>query len=192
MSNYTFLGNPVGFQPAICVDFDGTLCEHEFPGIGAPKAGAKEALAMFRRLGYHVMIWSCRTCGYFTEEFGGGEAMQRDRVKEMVDWLNAHGFEYDSIDDGTKGITPVIGEAQAFVVDIVVRKRLIAGAVLIAAANRGRWDMEQLLRGVACGHFSLASGRIVKAARAFVESGADLDELPALVEAVKAVNWEKS
>lgn len=93
-------------QPTIGVDFDGTLCDFAYPGIGAPKPGAKEALARFRKLGYRVVIWTCRTCSYHFDIFGGDPAqptMERTHVIEMKAWLDHHGFEYDEIDDGSRG-----------------------------------------------------------------------------------------
>lgn len=93
-------------KPVIAVDFDGTLCDHEYPGIGRIKDGAKEALAAFRRMGFHILIYSCRTCHWNYEIFGGDPSqptLMRTRVKEMIGWLNANELEYDEIDDGSKG-----------------------------------------------------------------------------------------
>lgn len=147
-SNHTFLGKPISFRPVICVDFDGTLCDHEFPGIGAPKAGAKEALAMFRRLGYHVMIWSCRTSGYFTKEFGYGEEAGTERItaRNMVAWLLARGIEFDSVDDGTKGKPWADFYIDDRGIHFADNWSEIAGRILIAAAERGGWDLEAILR----------------------------------------------
>lgn len=87
----------------IAVDFDGTICEHTFPGIGDLKEGVAEALATFRSLGFRIIIYSCRTSHYHTEIFGAGPAMERPRVKEMVAFLNHHHIPFDEVDDGTKG-----------------------------------------------------------------------------------------
>jgi hypothetical protein len=90
----------------IAVDFDGTLCDNKYPEIGSPKTGAKAALVTLRRLGYQIIIWTCRTCHWDYDVYGGNPAqptLERDRVKEMVAWLDKHGFEYDLIDDGSKG-----------------------------------------------------------------------------------------
>lgn len=97
--------NPV-LVPLIAVDFDGTCCNMEFPMIGAPKPGVKEALTRFRELGYQIMIWTCRTSHFNYDVFGGDPrqpTMERDRVKEMVAWLNLHGIPYDEVDDGSRG-----------------------------------------------------------------------------------------
>jgi hypothetical protein len=97
--------NPV-LVPLIAVDFDGTCCDMEFPLIGAPKKGVKEALTRFRELGYQIMIWSCRTSHFNYDVFGGDprqSTMERDRVKDMIAWLNLHGIPYDEVDDGSRG-----------------------------------------------------------------------------------------
>lgn len=90
----------------IAVDFDGTLCDQAFPHIGKIKPGAKEALTVFRALGFKVVIWTCRTCHWDYDVYGGDPSeptMERERVKEMVRWLNDNGIPYDEIDDGSKG-----------------------------------------------------------------------------------------
>jgi len=94
--------------PIICVDFDGTVVDHEYPGIGALKPGVREALESFRHLGYKIIISSCRTCMWYPEVFniyGDHLPVARDRrvVKEMVAFLDANQIPYDEIDDGTKG-----------------------------------------------------------------------------------------
>jgi hypothetical protein len=90
----------------ICVDFDGTLCDFEYPGIGQVKEGAREALTALRRMDYHILIYSCRTSGWHHEVFGGtpgDNALERPRVRAMIAWLNEHDIPYDEVDDGTKG-----------------------------------------------------------------------------------------
>ena len=90
----------------IAVDFDGTLCDMEHPGIGAIKPNAREALTLFRALGFKIIIWSCRTCHWDYGIYGGDReqpTLERGRVKAMAAWLNANGIPYDEIDDGSKG-----------------------------------------------------------------------------------------
>lgn len=92
----------------IAVDFDGTLCHFAFPNIGAPQAGAREALTAFRKLGYHVLIYSCRTCSWWPDVFSNPEEMakpvlERQYAAEMITWLNDNKIPYDEVDDGTKG-----------------------------------------------------------------------------------------
>lgn len=92
-----------GIQPVAAVDFDGTICDFAYPGIGQPKAGVKEALRMFRELGYKVVIYTCRTSNFHADIFGGGPPMERDRVKEMIAYLAEHEIPYDEVDDGSRG-----------------------------------------------------------------------------------------
>ena len=97
------------FAPApkrIAVDFDGTLCDMAFPEIGAIKKDAREALTLFKTLGFKIIIWSCRTCHWDYEIYGGDReqpTLERDRVKAMAEWLDANAIPYDEIDDGSKG-----------------------------------------------------------------------------------------
>jgi hypothetical protein len=88
------------------VDFDGTICDHEFPGIGAPKPFVKEALTVFRAMGFRVLIWTCRTCHWHYDTFGGDPSqptLERTHVREMIAYLAKHGIPYDEIDDGSRG-----------------------------------------------------------------------------------------
>lgn len=91
---------------SIGVDFDGTLCDLQYPGIGAVKPGAKEALARLKELGYRIIIWTCRTCHYYYSEFGTDPSLHtldRPAVQDMKAWLDANGIVYDEIDDGSRG-----------------------------------------------------------------------------------------
>jgi hypothetical protein len=90
----------------IAVDFDGTLCEFAFPGIGPVKAGAVQAMKTFKALGYWLIIYSCRTSHQHYDIFGGDPSqptLERDRVKEMIQFLHDNDIVYDEIDDGSKG-----------------------------------------------------------------------------------------
>ena len=98
--------SPGAMQKIVAVDFDGTLCDHEFPSIGAPKVGAKEALQRIRDLGFKILIWTCRTCHFNYEIFGGDPSthtFERQSVKDMIAWLDANEIPYDEIDDGSRG-----------------------------------------------------------------------------------------
>lgn len=96
-------------QPKVAIiDFDGTLCDFAFPNTGTVKKGAKEALNLFRQLGYKIVISSCRTSNWYPEIFAEKNDLdklpiQRDRVKEMIQFLHDNELPYDIIDDGTKG-----------------------------------------------------------------------------------------
>lgn len=90
-------------KPTIAVDFDGTVVNAEYPEIGSMKAGVREALATFRRIGYQIIIYSCRSCFWYPEVFGGGTPQSRAPFQNMKLFLDANDIPYDEIDDGTKG-----------------------------------------------------------------------------------------
>jgi predicted mannosyl-3-phosphoglycerate phosphatase (HAD superfamily) len=95
----------MAYQKTICVDFDGTIVDHEFPKIGALKPGARSALQAFRRMGFRIIVWSCRTCKWQEDTFGSWDCptLERPLVREMIEFLDKEGVPYDEIDDGEKG-----------------------------------------------------------------------------------------
>lgn len=66
------------------VDFDGTLCESIFPGIGAPNLALIEHLKKRRKQGNKIILWTCRV----------GE-----RLQEAVDWCKNYGLEFDAVNE---------------------------------------------------------------------------------------------
>lgn len=53
-------------------DFDGTLCESIFPGIGSPNMSLINHLIKRRKQGNKVILWTCRV---------------GDRLQEAVEWF---------------------------------------------------------------------------------------------------------
>lgn len=51
---------PRGTSKSICVDFDGTIFDHEYPEIGPIKPGVQSALQRLRDAGWWIVISSCR------------------------------------------------------------------------------------------------------------------------------------
>lgn len=66
------------------VDFDGTLCESVWPGIGEPNTKLIEHLIKRRKEGAKLILWTCRV----------GEKLQ-----EAVEWCKDHGLEFDAVND---------------------------------------------------------------------------------------------
>jgi hypothetical protein len=93
-------------RPLIAVDFDQTLCDSRYPKCGPIKDGAKEAMIALREMGFLLLIYSCRTCSWHFNIFGGSaddSVMGRDHVIAMKEWLDEREIPYDEIDDGSKG-----------------------------------------------------------------------------------------
>lgn len=61
--------------PVVCVDFDGTIVEHDFPRIGAPVTGAIDWMKAWARSGARIVLFTMRS-GEFLDE--------------AVEYLHAH------------------------------------------------------------------------------------------------------
>lgn len=68
----------------IAVDFDGTLCDEEYPGIGLPHMDLIKALICEREQGHKLILWTCRE-GKFLDE--------------AVNWCKSNGLGFDAIND---------------------------------------------------------------------------------------------
>lgn len=90
----------------IAIDFDNTISAGVFPACGPLKPGAREALSIFKMLGYDIIIWSCRTCHWDYDVYGGDRnqpTLERERVRDMIAFLDENDIPYDEVDDGSKG-----------------------------------------------------------------------------------------
>jgi len=63
----------------LSIDFDGTIVQDKYPGIGKALPGAIQAINELYDDGYCIIINSCRA---------------REREDEMIDWLNRNGVKY--------------------------------------------------------------------------------------------------
>lgn len=81
----------------VCIDFDGTIVDHEFPEIGNLKPGAKEAIERIIER-YDVVISSCRSSNMFKNERN-----YRDHVQEMKEFLEKNEIPFTRIDMGDEG-----------------------------------------------------------------------------------------
>ncbi len=73
----------------IAVDFDGTLCENDFPNIGAPRTEIIEKLLVEKRLGAKIILWTCRT---------------DQQTKQAVEWCKERGLTFDAVNDNLEEI----------------------------------------------------------------------------------------
>lgn len=61
----------------IAVDFDGTLCERNFPDIGAPIMSVIEYVKRKKEQGDTLILWTCRVGA---QTYGGGRVVQTIRL----------------------------------------------------------------------------------------------------------------
>lgn len=66
------------------VDFDGTLCESVWPGIGSPNTALINHLITRRNEGNKIVLWTCR-CG--------------NRLEEAVSWCQGFDLEFDAVNE---------------------------------------------------------------------------------------------
>lgn len=66
----------------IAVDFDGCLCENEYPDIGEPNYNVINSLLEAKENGAKIILWTCRT----------------DRqLIEAIRWCRDYGIEFDAV-----------------------------------------------------------------------------------------------
>jgi hypothetical protein len=68
----------------IAVDFDGTLCEDKYPGIGKPNTKLIEEI---KHRNDTFILWTCR-CG--------------DKLKEAVEWCKKQGLNFEYINENAR------------------------------------------------------------------------------------------
>lgn len=66
------------------VDFDGTLCESAWPGIGAPCHDMINWIKQLRKMGHKVILWTCR------------DGMH---LVDAIVWCADQGLFFDAVND---------------------------------------------------------------------------------------------
>lgn len=66
------------------VDFDGTLCESAYPGIGKPRQDIIDSLIEWQKNGDKLILWTCR---------------EDELLDAAVKWCREHGLVFDAIND---------------------------------------------------------------------------------------------
>ena len=64
------------------IDFDGTLCENDFPNIGEPKQTIINYIKRLKECGHYIGLWTCR---------------EGKILDEAVEWCKEHGIVFDTI-----------------------------------------------------------------------------------------------
>lgn len=68
----------------IAVDFDGTLCQSQYPYIGEPMLGAVDSMKKLHAQGHYLIIWTCRT---------------GQHLIDAINWLQEQGIPYNHVND---------------------------------------------------------------------------------------------
>lgn len=78
----------------IAVDFDGTLCENQWPEIGLPNTKLIKELIYRRKQGDKLILWTNRV---------------DDKLENAVNWCKEQGLEFDAINDNLPEIIESFG-----------------------------------------------------------------------------------
>ena len=78
----------------IAVDFDGTLCENQWPEIGLPNTKLIKELIYRRKQGDKLILWTNRV---------------DDKLENAVNWCKEHGLEFYAINDNLPEIVESFG-----------------------------------------------------------------------------------
>lgn len=78
----------------VAVDFDGTLCEHKFPGIGKPNKRLIEYVRILHSYGSKIILYTCREDG--EKDFSGNS---RDYLSEAVAWCKENDIPLDAVNE---------------------------------------------------------------------------------------------
>ena len=81
-------------QEIIAVDFDGTLCENKWPGIGAANVPLFNYLFERKKLGAKLILWTCRT---------------NERLGEAIQWCGEYGLYFDAINEDIPDVISEFG-----------------------------------------------------------------------------------
>ena len=66
----------------IAVDFDGTLCENEYPNIGAPRTDVISKLKAEALNGAKIILWTCR---------------EGSELEKALDFCRQQGIYFDAV-----------------------------------------------------------------------------------------------
>lgn len=66
------------------VDFDGTLCEEAWPGIGEPIHEMINWIKQLKQMGHKVILWTCR---------------EGTLLVDAIVWCADHGIFFDAVND---------------------------------------------------------------------------------------------
>ena len=78
----------------IAVDFDGTLCENAWPGIGPARSGVIEYVLGQQMTGAKLILWTNR---------------KGERLEEAVRWCAARGIAFDAVNENLPEIVERFG-----------------------------------------------------------------------------------
>lgn len=87
------------YRLIIATDFDGTLCEEQWPSIGAPNIPLINYLLDKKKKGCIIILNTCR---------------EGEELEEAVKWCKSYGLEFDAVNDNCQQIKDTWGNGQVW------------------------------------------------------------------------------
>ena len=101
----------------IAVDFDGTLCQTNFPKILKQTKKQKKLLNNLKKLkkkGHKLILWTCR-----------GDNKKFPALTEAIIWCKRKGLTFNSINKNIKGQKKISGYSPKIIADIYIDDKCI-------------------------------------------------------------------
>ena len=101
----------------IAVDFDGTLCEFAFPGIGEQRRSHKilmSKLIQLRNEGHKLILWTNR-----------GDNDEYPVLTEAVEWCRNRGLIFDAVNENLPNQKKLSGYSPKIMADIYINDRAL-------------------------------------------------------------------
>jgi len=96
----------------IAVDFDGTIVEDRYPGIGKPQLFAFETLKALQQQQHQLILWTVR---------------EGTALKEAIEFCKKHGIEFYAVNKNFPEEELEIGQSRKLNVDYFIDDRSIGG-----------------------------------------------------------------
>lgn len=87
--------NRTEYPKIIAVDFDGTLCENNWPAIGKANWDLIHYLNAEKNQGARIILWTCRA---------------GDRLRNAIEWCALNGLTFDAVNENLPEIIERFGE----------------------------------------------------------------------------------
>lgn len=101
----------------IAVDFDGTLCQHNFPNIGRQLQHHKKLVNLLidlRMKGHKLILWTNR-----------GDNQNFKSLTQAIQWCKRLGLQFDSVNQNIPGQKKLSGYSPKVLADIYIDDRAL-------------------------------------------------------------------
>ena len=96
----------------LAVDFDGTLCEYDFPKIGIQNEQQKDLMGVLiamKKEGHKIILWTNR-----------GDNKDYPVLTEAINWCKSKGLEFDAINENIPGQKKLSGYSPKIMADFYI------------------------------------------------------------------------